>query len=53
MLTGEKKKRKMYNLIVVSLSFIWGKIRTAAWEAAPHIALRNCSKERGQYIRFW
>jgi len=31
------------------LSFIWGKMRTAAKETAPQIALRNCSKEaRGQ-----
>ena len=27
------------------LSFIWGNMRTAAWETAPQIALRNCSKE--------
>ena len=27
------------------LSFIWGKMRTAAWETAPQITLRNCSKE--------
>ena len=27
------------------LSFIWGKMRTAAWEIAPQIALRNCAKE--------
>ena len=27
------------------LSFIWGKMRTAAKETAPQIALRNCSKE--------
>ena len=27
------------------LSFIWGKKRAAAWEAAPQIALRGCSKE--------
>ena len=36
--------------------FIWGKMRTAAWEIAPQVALRNCSKEsvmEGQYIRFW
>ena len=26
------------------LSFIWGKMRTAAWEAASQIALRDCSK---------
>ena len=33
-----------------------GKMRTAAWEAAPQIALRDCSKEvvgEDQYIRFW
>ena len=38
------------------VSFIWGTTRTAAWEAASEIALRDCSKaavgER-QYIRFW
>ena len=37
-------------------SFIWGKMRTAAREAAPQIALRDCSKAavgEGQYIRFW
>ena len=27
------------------LSFIWGKMRTIAWETAFRIALRNCSKE--------
>ena len=30
------------------LSFIWGNMRTAAWEIAPQIALRNCSKEVGE-----
>ena len=38
------------------LSFIWGKMRTAAWEIVPQIALRNCSKDavgESQYIRFW
>ena len=36
-------------------SFIWGKMRTAAREAAPQIALIACSEEavgEGQYIRF-
>ena len=37
------------------LSFIWGKMRTAAREEASQIPLRDCSKaavgER-QYIRF-
>ena len=41
---------------VCVLIFTWGKIRTAAWEAASQIALTDCSKaavgER-QYIRFW
>ena len=35
------------------LSFIWGKMRTAAQETAPQIALRNCSEElvgEGQYV---
>ena len=30
------------------LSFTWGKMRTAAWETAPQIALRNCPKEAGE-----
>ena len=36
------------------VSFIWGKMRTIAWERAPQMALRDCSKEavgEGQYIR--
>ena len=34
------------------LCLLWGKMRTAAWETAPQIALRHCSKEAGggQYI---
>ena len=43
------------------LSFIWGKMRTEAREAAlprcwEGLALRDCSKDvvrEGQYIRFW
>ena len=38
------------------LSFIWGKMRTAAQETASQIALRDCSKVaegEGRYIRFW
>ena len=27
------------------LSFIWGKMRTIAWEIAFQVVLRNCSKE--------
>ena len=37
-------------------SFIWGKMRTAAWEAASQTALRDRSKAgegESQYIRFW
>ena len=48
--------KKDVQLESCELSFIWGKMRTAAREAASQIALRNCSKgevgER-QYIRFW
>ena len=29
------------------LNFIWGQMRTAAWETASQVALRNCSKEAG------
>ena len=29
------------------LSFMWGNMRTAAWETVPQITLRNCSKEVG------
>ena len=38
------------------LSFIWGKMRTAAWVAASQIALRDCSKAavgEGHCVRFW
>ena len=38
------------------VSFIWGKMRTAAQEAASQTALRDCSKAavgEGQYIGFW
>ena len=43
----------MYNLRVVS--YIGGKMRTAAQEAASQIALRDCSKAavgESQYIMF-
>ena len=30
------------------LNFIWGRMRTAAWETASQVALRNCSKEARQ-----
>ena len=38
------------------LSFIWVKMRMTAWETAPQIALRDCSKQaagEGRCIRFW
>ena len=38
------------------LSFIWGKLRAAAQEAASQIALRDWGKVavgEGQHIRFW
>ena len=50
----KKKKKKIYIYIYIythtqrescELSFIWGKIRTAAQETALQIALRNCSQE--------
>ena len=29
------------------LNFLWGKMRTAAWETAPQVALRECFKVAG------
>ena len=34
------------------LSFIWGKMGTAAQEAAPQIALRDSSKEAVSSVQF-
>ena len=48
--------KKHVQLESCELSFIWGKMRTLAQEAASHIALRDCSKVtagESQYIRFW
>ena len=48
--------KKDVQLESFKLSFIGGKIRTAAWEAATRIALRDYSPDavgEGQYIRFW
>ena len=45
--------KKMHNVRVVSQVSFGGKMRTAAWETAPQITLRTCSKEaggEGQYI---
>ena len=35
------------------LSFIWGKMKTAARETAPQIAPRNCSKEVGGKVSIY
>lgn len=35
------------------LNFIWGKIRTIAWETASQIALRNCSEEVGRKVNLY
>ena len=48
--------KKDIQLESCELSFIWGKMRTAAQEAASQIALRDCSKVavgESQYISFW
>ena len=48
--------KKDVQLESFELSFIGSKIRSAAWEAATRIALRDYSPDavgEGQYIRFW
>ena len=48
--------KKMHNLRGIELSFIWGKMRPAAQEAALQLVLRDCFKEvvgEGQHVRFW
>ena len=48
--------KKDVQLESCELSFIWGKMRTLAQEAASQTALRDSSKAavgEGQYIRFW
>ena len=45
--------KKDVELESCKLSFIWGKMRTAAQEAASQIALRACSKSavgESQYV---
>ena len=54
--TGVGGREKDAQLESLELSFIWGKMRTAAQEAASQRALRDCSKAavgESQYIRFW
>ena len=49
-------KKKDVQLVTCELSFIWGKRRSAAREAASQIALRDCSKAavgESQCMRFW
>ena len=38
---------------VASLSLIWDKVRTAAWETAPQTALRNYSQEAGRKVSIY
>ena len=47
--------KKDVQLESCELSFIWGKMRTAAWETASQVALRDFPKEalgEGQYMKF-
>ena len=49
-------KKKRCTAWELWVSFIWGKMKTVAQEAAPQIALRDCSKAAvgaSQYTRFW
>ena len=49
-----KRKAQLEGFILKQLNFIWGKMRTAAQETAPQIALRDCCKEaveEGQYTK--
>ena len=50
-----EKKKKDVQLESCELSFIWGKMKTAALKAESQIALRDCSKAalgKGQYKGF-
>ena len=42
-------KKEDVQLESCELSFIWGKMRTAAWEAASQIALRDSSAPKRQW----
>ena len=33
------------------LSFVWGKIRTRAWETAFQMALKNCSQDKSRKVQ--
>ena len=45
MLAGHVSTKKRAQHKSCELNFIWNKMRTAAWETAPQIAVRNFSKE--------
>ena len=48
--------KKDVQLESCELSFIWGKMRPAAQEAASQMALGDCSNAavgESEYIRFW
>ena len=50
LVSTEKKNVQCENC---TLNFIWGKMRTIAQETAFQIALRNCSKEKGQKVSMY
>ena len=43
----DHRPKKDVQLESCELDFIWDKMRTAAWETAPQLVLRDCSKEAG------
>ena len=43
----------MHDVRVVSSVLFGGKLRTAAWDTAFQIALRNCSKEVGGKVSIY
>ena len=45
--------KKMHDVRVVSSVLFGGKLRTAAWDTAFQIALRNCSKEVGGKVSIY
>ena len=47
-------KKKCTTFESYKLSFLWGKMRTAAWQRAFQMALKSCSKEaRGRSVYKW
>ena len=45
--------KKMHDVRVVSSVLFGGKLRTAAWDTAFQISLRNCSKEVGGKVSIY